>query len=321
MTKPYVYITRKLPEAALQGLRRICDVHMWPEADQAVPREVLLAEARHADALITVITEKIDEDVLARAERLQVVANIAVGYDNIDIQAAKKYDVTITNTPDVLNDTTADLAFSLLMATARRLVEAADYIKQDQWQLWSPFQLAGLDVHHKTLGIVGMGRIGETVAKRAQGFDMNILYHNRHRKPEAEQALGVTYASFTELLAQADFVVCLAPLTEDTKEMFSAQTFREMQEHAVFINVARGGLVNEADLEAAVRDGVIAGAGLDVFQQEPINRHHSLLKYKNVVALPHIGSSSMETRQAMIDLACQNVEAVLQGQKAKTAVV
>lgn len=320
MAKPIVYITRRIPEQAFSVLEHTYEVRMWPKADEAVPRQVLLDEVRQATALVTMITEQIDDEVFAAAEQLQIVANVAVGYDNVDVAAARRHQVIVTNTPDVLNDTTADLAFALLMATARHIVSTAEQIKNDQWGLWHPLQPAGKDIHHKTLGIVGMGRIGETVAKRAQGFDMTVLYHNRHRKPEAERQWGAQYADFNELLAAADFVLCLAPLNDETKHMFARKAFQKMKSDAMFINVARGGLVNEADLMAAIERKDIAGAGLDVYQNEPISSRHPLLAYDNVVALPHIGSASVETRMAMLRLACDNVYDVLQGGEARTPI-
>lgn len=320
MTKPYIYVTRKVPEKALQTIAEVAEIGMWQEAEQPVPRDVLLEEAVRADGLITMLTEQIDRELLERADRLKVVANVAVGYDNVDVGAAREKGIVVTNTPDVLNDTTADLTFALMMAAARRLVEAAEYVKEDRWTVWSPMQLAGRDIHHKTVGIVGMGRIGQAVAKRAKGFDMEILYHNRNRKPEAERELGAEYVGFEELLARADFVICLTPLTDETKEMFNREAFHRMKDSAVFVNVARGGVVDEGALEEALRNREIAAAGLDVYQKEPIGSDHPLLRLPNVVALPHIGSASRETRIAMIELACRNAALVLTGKEPETPV-
>ncbi|HEU5139425.1 MAG TPA: D-glycerate dehydrogenase [Bacillales bacterium] len=320
MKKPYVYVTRKVPEETLAELREVAEIGMWPEEEEPVPRDVLLKEAERADGLVTMLTEQVDRELFECAASLKVVANVAVGHDNIDVEAATEHGVTVTNTPDVLTDTTADLVFALLMGAARRIMEAAEYVKKDRWTVWSPMQMAGLDVHHKTLGIVGMGRIGEAVAKRAKGFDMEILYHNRTRKPEAEGRLGAVYSGFDELLAKADFVVCLTPMTEQTRRMFNAKAFRKMKNSAVFVNAARGGVVDESDLEAALKGGEIAAAGLDVFQNEPISSDHPLVQLENVVALPHIGSASQETRTVMIELACRNAALILKGQRAQTPV-
>ncbi len=318
--KPSIFITRKLPQAVIEPLNAEYQVEMWEKEDVPVPRDVLLKKAGSASALITMLSDQMDGELLEHASSLKVVANLAVGYDNIDLQAAKEKGVIICNTPDVLTDTTADLTFGLLMAAARRIVEADRYIKEGRWKSWSPLLLAGADIHHKTIGIVGMGSIGETVAKRAKGFDMNILYHNRSRKPEAEEGLGAVYVSMDELLAQSDFVVVLAPLTQETEGLFQKEQFQAMKKSAFFINAARGPIVNEEALTEALKKGEIAGAGLDVFVEEPIDSNHPLLQLDNVVALPHIASSSIETRTAMMNLCVQNVMAVLKGDEPRTRV-
>jgi glyoxylate reductase len=318
--KPSIFITRKLPDTVIEPLNNEFEVEMWDEEDVPVPRDILLEKANEASALITMLSDKVDTELLEHAPSLKVVANLAVGYDNIDLKAAKQKEVVICNTPDVLTDTTADLTFALLMTAARRIVEADRYIKEGQWKSWSPLLLAGADIHHKTIGIVGMGSIGEAVARRAKGFDMNILYHNRSRKPEAEEKLSAVYVSLDELLAQSDFVVVLAPLTEETEGLFQKEQFQAMKKSAFFINAARGAIVNEEALTEALKTGEIAGAGLDVFVKEPIDSNHPLLSLDNVVALPHIASSSTETRLGMMNLCVQNIMAVLKGDKPKTQV-
>ncbi|RXJ01824.1 D-glycerate dehydrogenase [Anaerobacillus alkaliphilus] len=311
MTKPYVFITRKLPEETIVDLLDVADVSMWPYEEEPVPREKLMEEAKKANGLLTMLSDKIDNELINQASHLKVVANLAVGFDNIDVEEATKKGIAICNTPDVLSDTTADLTFALLMATARRVVEAAQYIKDGQWKNWGPMLLAGTDIHHKTIGIVGMGRIGEAVAKRATGFEMEILYHNRTRKHEAESKLGANYCSFEELLKNSDFIVCLAPLTAETRGMFNEQAFKQMKETAIFINASRGDVVDEQALFYALKNGVIKAAGLDVFQNEPIGAEHPLLKLPNLVAIPHIGSASVETRKVMAELASRNIRNVL----------
>ncbi|WP_040203896.1 2-hydroxyacid dehydrogenase [Neobacillus jeddahensis] len=318
--KPYIYITRKLPDEVLMPLQKHYVVNMWEQEEVPVPREILLGEAEKADALLTVLADTIDEGILTAGKNLKVVANLAVGFDNIDLKVANRQGIAVCNTPDVLTDTTADLTFALLMATARRIVEAAEFVKAGKWESWSPLLLAGQDIHHKTIGIVGMGKIGETVAKRAKGFDMNILYHNRSRKPEIEQKLGAMYVSFAELVEKADFIVCLTPLTPDTKHMFTRDVFKKMKSSAIFINAGRGPVVDEEALYEALVAEEIAGAGLDVFAKEPISADHPLLKLTNVVALPHIGSSSMETRVEMMRLCIDNIEVVLNRKEPKTLV-
>jgi glyoxylate reductase len=321
MQKPYVYITRKLPDRTLDVLKERAEVGMWPYEEKAVPREVLLKEAQRAEGLLTMLSDKIDDELFKNAPSLRVVANLAVGYDNIDLNIARENSVTVCNTPDVLTDSTADLAFSLILATARRVVESANYVKEGKWNSWGPLLLAGADVHHKTIGIVGMGRIGEAVARRASGFDMNILYHNRNRRPEAEKKLNAEYRDFYDLLKESDFVVCLAPLTAETKGMFNREAFQVMKKSAIFINAGRGGSVDEEALVDALQNGTIAGAGLDVFKIEPIAPDHPLLTMNQVVALPHIGSASVETRMKMAELACRNIASILDGKEPETPVI
>ncbi|TYS67013.1 D-glycerate dehydrogenase [Sutcliffiella horikoshii] len=320
MKRPYVFITRKLNEEVFTPLMEIADVEMWDSESEPVPRELLMKEAKKATALLTMLSDKVDEELLEQAPNLKVVANLAVGYDNIDIEAAIKRGVTVCNTPDVLTETTADLTFALMLATARRITEAQEFVKEGHWQSWSPFLLAGADVHHKTIGIVGMGKIGQAVARRASGFGMEILYHNRNRHVEAEQELGAAYRSFEQLLEESDFVVCLTPLTDDTRHLFNQGTFRRMKNSAFFINVGRGQVVDEEALIAALKQNEIAGAGLDVFYEEPIGSDHPLLRFPQVVAIPHIGSASVETRTTMIKLCRDNIVAVLQGNQVKTKV-
>ncbi|MEN1969783.1 D-glycerate dehydrogenase [Lentibacillus sp. N15] len=320
MTKQRIYITRKLPDKILEPYKELFDIRMWEKEEEPVPREVLLEEVKTANGLFCLLTEQVDKELLEKATHLQVVANMAVGYDNIDIETAKQIGITVTNTPDVLTETTADLAFALLMATARRMLEANTYIKTDLWQHWSPFLLAGTDVHHKTLGIVGMGRIGTAIAKRAKGFDMKILYHNRSRHPQAESTLQATYTDFETLLREADFVVSVVPLSKETNKLFNHHAFQTMKKEAIFINVSRGGVVDEQALYDALQTQEIHAAGLDVFEQEPIRNSHPLLQLKNIVCLPHIGSASMATRMEMAQLCLTNIAHVLTGEEPITPV-
>lgn len=313
MDKPFIFITRIIPEEFVEPLRAVAEVEMWHSEEEPVPYDLLTEKAKKAQGLLTVLSDKIDEELLKSATHLKVIANLAVGFDNIDIQAATTRQIYVCNTPDVLSDTTADLAMTLLMTTARNILEASAHIKENKWTSWSPYLLAGRDIHHKTLGIVGMGKIGEVLAKRAAGFDMNILYHNRSRNEQAENSLPVTYVSMDDLLKKSDFVVCLTPLTKQTKNMFNEQAFKKMKKSAMFINVSRGGVVDEAALLKALNEEEIAAAGLDVFVNEPIDSSHPLAIHPKVVALPHIGSATVETRTSMIKLAVQNIEGVLAG--------
>lgn len=318
--KQRVYITRKLPDYIVEAYSEKYEIKMWDEAEKPVPREVLLEEVQYADALFSTLSEQINRELFDAGKKLKVVSNLAVGFDNIDLDVAKEYGVPVTNTPDVLTETTADLTFALLMATARRLIEGYERIQKNEWDNWAPFMLAGIDIHHKTIGIVGMGRIGEAVAKRAKGFNMNIIYHNRSRKADFETAVEAEYKEFDELIEASDFVVSLLPLTEETKYKFNKEVFHKMKKTAIFINASRGGVVNETDLYEALVEGDIEAAGLDVFESEPIKNDHPLATLKNVVALPHIGSASVDTREKMIDLCLKNIDAVLSGEKPLTEI-
>ncbi|MFC7063980.1 2-hydroxyacid dehydrogenase [Halobacillus seohaensis] len=320
MEKPYVFITRKLPEEVVAPFREQLNIRMWESEFEPVDRNLLKKEAKQANGLLTMLTDQVDEELLIDAAHLRIVANMAVGFDNIDVENAKKHKVIVTNTPDVLTDTTADLAFGLLMATARRIVEAADFIKEGEWGQWSPFLLAGSDIHHKKLGIVGMGRIGEAVAKRAQGFDMEVSYHNRSRKKDVEKELSIQYENLDDLLRSSDFIMCLVPLTKETKHLFNEESFKKMKKSATFINVSRGATVDEHALYEALISKEIKGAGLDVFEKEPISSSHPLLSLEQVICLPHIGSASIETRQKMIQLSLDNLSRVLHGDSAITPI-
>ncbi len=301
-------------------LKKHAEVEMWKSEEEPVPRKLLLEKAEKAEAMITMLSDKLDGEFFEHAKSLKAVANLAVGYDNIDVEAAYQHGVIPCHTPDVLTDTTADLAFALMMAAGRRLIEASDYVKSGNWQNWSPLLLAGQDIHHKTLGIVGMGRIGQALAKRASGFEMNVLYHNRHRNEKAESELDVTYAGFEDLLKQADYVVCLTPLTKETKNLFNKEAFQHMKKTAVFVNASRGAVIDEDALYQALVNKEIYSAGLDVYSKEPVPADHPLVNLKQVVALPHIGSSSVETRLSMIELASGNIVKILEGENALTPV-
>ncbi|MCR8629942.1 2-hydroxyacid dehydrogenase [Paenibacillus radicis (ex Xue et al. 2023)] len=310
-----VYITRKLPEAALAIIKQQCEVTIWDKEDTPVPREVLQEQLKNADGLLCLLTERIDEQLLEAAPNLKVISNMAVGYNNIDVEAATKRSIAVTNTPGVLTETTADLTFALLLATSRRLIEASNYLRDGQWKTWSPMQLTGQDIFGATLGIIGMGRIGESVAKRAKGFDMKLLYYNRSRKLEAEQAYDMTYADMDTLLSQSDFIVVLTPYSPDTVNLIDREQFARMKNTSVLINTARGGIVNEDALYDALTGGQIWAAGLDVFETEPLDPNHRLLTLPNVVAMPHIGSASIKTRTQMAILAAENLVRGVSGER------
>lgn len=315
--KPKVYITRKIPQEVVQRISSSYEVRMWEEEDVPVPREVLEKEVAEADGLYCLLTEKIDRELLERAPRLKVISNMAVGYNNIDVEAATERGIMVTNTPGVLTETTADLTFALLMATARRLVESSDFLRKGEWKTWSPMLLTGQDVYGSTLGIIGLGQIGEALAKRAKGFDMRILYHNRSRKPHAEERLGIEYAEMETVLKESDYLCIMTPYTPETHHLIGKKELSLMKERAVLINTARGGIVDEAALYEALAEKKIWAAGLDVFEQEPVPVDHPLLTLPNVVTLPHIGSASLQTRMKMAVLAAENLQAALNGEVPK----
>ena len=315
--KKRIYITRRLPEEAVAPLRDKYEVRMWEEEAKSVPRDILLNEASSAHALWTMLSDTIDREVIEQAPQLEVISNLAVGYNNIDLGAAKERGIIVTNTPDVLTETTADLAFGLMMMTARRLGEAERDLRAGEWKSWTPMGYVGMDLYRAKLGIIGMGRIGEAVARRARGFDMDVLYHNRTRRHESESMYGFVYAELDELLEQSDFVVVLAPLTEETRGMLGAEQFAKMKETAVFINVARGEIIDEAALYEALKEQRIWAAGLDVFAKEPVAMDHPLLTLPNVTTLPHIGSASITTRLAMMALNRDAIVNVLEGAEPK----
>lgn len=311
--KQIIYITRKLPEDVIAPLRDRFTVRMWAEEEVVVPVEVLQEEAKTAHALWTTITDQITKEIMENAPNLKVISNFAVGFNNIDTQAAKKLGITVTHTPNVLTETTADLAFALLLASARRVTESEATLRNGEWTSWAPMQLTVMDVFGATLGIIGMGRIGEAVAKRARGFEMNVLYHNRTRKMDTEEMYGYEYAELDMLLTEADFVIILTPLTDQTRNLIAKRELNLMKKTAVLVSVSRGGIVNEQDLYEALVAGEIWSAGLDVFETEPVPVDHPLLALSNVTALPHIGSASIQTRLAMMKLNYRAICDVLEG--------
>ena len=281
-------------------------------ADDPIDRRALLAGARGASAVVTLLTDEVDDAFLdAAGEGLRIVANYAVGYDNIDVAACTRRGVAVANTPDVLTEATADQAFALLLSVARRVREGHELVASGAWAGWEPLQLLGQDVGGATLGIVGMGRIGRAVARRARGFGMRVLYHNRHRDPEAERELGVDFTEFDALLEASDFLTLHTPLTEDTHHLIDATALARMKPTAVLVNTARGPVVDEAALVEALRRGAPWGAGLDVFEHEP-QVLAGLTTLDNVVLTPHTGSATESARTAMARLASEAVAAVLE---------
>lgn len=313
-----VVVTREIPEAGLRLLEDF-EVRVLDEAPPS--RDELLEAVRGANGILATATERIDGSVLdAAGEHLEVVANMAVGYDNVDVAAAAERGVVVTNTPGVLDETTADVAFMLLLAAARRLGEGERLLRAGRWEWWGPKQLRGQDVWGKTLGIVGMGRIGRAVARRGRGFGMEIVYHNRSRSPSAEEELGARYLQdLDDLLESADFVSIHTPLTPETHHLIGGEQLERMKPTAVLVNTSRGPVVDEAALAEALAERRIFAAGLDVYEEEP-KVNPRLLDLQNAVLAPHIGSASFATRDEMAILAAENVAAVLHGGEPKTPV-
>ena len=310
--KSRVLVTREVFDETLDYLRSHCEV-IDNQKDQPYAPDALVAALADCDGLMCALTDRVDAPLLARAPRLKAVANIAVGYNNIDVPACTARGVMATNTPGVLDDSTADLAWALMLGTARRITEVERRIRAGEWTGWRLKQWLGVDVHHATLGIVGMGRIGQAIARRALGFEMKVLYHNRRRiAPELEQRCNAIYAPMDQLLAQSDFVVLQVPYSPETHHLIGATQLKKMKSSAILINSTRGGVVDDAALVAALKDGTIRGAGLDVYENEP-KLYPEFLKLDNVVLAPHIGSSTEATRKAMAMLAAQNLVAALQG--------
>jgi len=311
---PYVFVTRELPGNAVERLRQAAEVEVWPGQDPP-PREELLRQAAKADALLTLLTDRVDAALLDGAPRLRIVSNMAVGYDNIDLEAATARRVLVTNTPGVLTETTADFAFALLLATARRVVEGDHLARSGGWPTWHPSFLLGQDVHGATLGIVGLGAIGTAVARRARGFAMRVLYSDSRPRPELEAELGASFAPLDALLRESDFVSLHVPLTPQTHHLIGGRELGLMKPSAFLINTSRGPVVDQEALCEALRSHVIAGAGLDVAEVEPVPDGDPLLELGNLVLTPHVASASVATRARMADIAADAILAVLQGER------
>jgi len=313
MAKPKVFATHSLFEAARQILQKGCEVQYWTKQERP-PREEVVQRVKDKEGLICLLTEKVNEDLLGAAPKLRIAANVAVGFDNIDVAACTKRGVAATNTPGVLDETTADCAWTLLMAVARRLSEGEALARSGNWKNWDLDQLVGADVWGKMLGIVGFGRIGRAVARRASGFQMKVIYTDAVRAPEeAEKELKAEFREMNALLAESDFISVHVPLLPETRGLFDSRKFERMKPTAFLVNTSRGPVVDEAALVAALESEKIAGAGLDVYENEPFI--HPGLKRANVVLAPHIASASLETRTKMACIAAENVVALFTGQR------
>ena len=313
MGRPRVYVTRRVDQEALDLLASEADIEVWEE-DTAPPREVMLEKAAQVDGIFATGEDSIDETLLSKGRgRLKVVANMAVGYDNFDVPAATRLGVALANTPGVLTKTTAELGFALILAVARQVVLGDRETRQGKWKYWHPSLYMGQDLADSTLCVIGMGKIGLEVAKRALAFEMRVVYHNRIRRTDVGDELGYC-ADLESALGEADFVCISTPLTAETHHLIGWDELCMMKRNAILVNIARGPVVDNEALYRAVRDGVIAGAGLDVTEPEPIPSDHPLLTLPNVVITPHIGSATVRTRRGMAVLAARNIVARLRGE-------
>ncbi|HEY82943.1 MAG TPA: D-glycerate dehydrogenase [Dehalococcoidia bacterium] len=310
---PKVFVSRRLAQQAIDMLSQYAEVDVW-KGEDAPPRDEFLRRIADVDGIVLWGEDKIDGAAMDAAPKLKLIANVSVGYDNIDIEAAAKRGIMASNTPGVVTESTADLTMALMLAIARRLVEMASLPAKGEWKLWGPMDMLGHDVHHKTLGIIGMGRIGSAVARRAKGFSMRVIYHNRHRHPD-EAELGVEYvADIPTLLREADFVSIHVPLTAETKHLIGAKELAMMKPTAFLINTARGKVVDQQALYQALKRRQIAGAAIDVTYTEPIPKDDPLLSLDNIIVTPHIGTQTGETGVNMSVLAVENMIAALKGE-------
>ena len=313
MVKPKVFVTRILPKPAMDKIQSSCDAKIW-DGELPPPRDILLQKVADVEGLLSLLTDKVDAELMKHAARLRVVSNCAVGFDNIDVQEATKRNIIVGNTPEVLTDTTADFAFCLLTAAARRVTEGDRIVRAGKWKTWGPMILLGQDVYNATIGIIGLGRIGSAVAKRAKGFGMRILYTDIGRQIQAEAELGAEYVDFETLLAQSDFITLHTNLTPDTYHLIGERQLEKMKRTAVLVNTSRGPIVDNNALYKALKTGKIAYAALDVTEPEPLPADHPLLTLDNVIVVPHIASASIATRTKMAVMAADNLIAGLKGE-------
>jgi lactate dehydrogenase-like 2-hydroxyacid dehydrogenase len=320
MSKPNVVITRRVPHAGIERAQEVCNVRLW-DSDEPIPRATLLEWVQGIDGLYCLLTERVDDELLdAAGPTLKVVSTMSVGFDHVDVDACRRRNVAVGNTPGVLTDTTADLALALMLATARRLPESIDAVRNGEWSTWKPEWMAGYDLHHSTVGIVGLGRIGAAVARRVRGFDCRILYYDPFPNPALAESVGAEHVELNQLLAESDFVTLHCQLTPETHHLMNADAFRKMKPTAILVNTSRGPVVDQDALYDALRSGEIGGAGLDVTMPEPLPADHKLLTLPNCVVLPHIASASLATRRAMSVLAADNLIAGVQGNPLLTPV-
>ena len=311
--KPKVYVTREMPERGLEIIKEKFDAEVWPDYAPP-PKKLIIEKAAKVDALATLLSDKIDAEVFDAAPNLKIIAQMAVGFDNIDVADATKRGICVTNTPGVLTETTADFAWTLLMAVARRVVEADKYVRGGQWKVgWHPMMLQGRDIYGATLGIVGLGRIGCAIALRAKGFNMKVLYNDVIRRPDYEKEYDLEFTDVDTIFKTADFITINTPLTKETHHLVDEKKLKMMKKTAYLINNARGPIVDQNALYKALKERWIAGAALDVFEEEPTPINNPLLKLDNIVVAPHISSASYETRSKMAEMVAENLIAFFEG--------
>jgi glyoxylate reductase len=311
--KPRVYVTRTLPKPAMDRIHSFCDAEVW-EGELPPPREILLEKVGSIEGLLCLLTDKVDSELMNRAAKLRTISNCAVGFDNIDVAEATRRRIIVTNTPGVLTETTADFAFALMMAAARRVVEGDRLVHNGEWKTWGPMTLLGQDIHDATLGIIGLGRIGSAIARRAGGFDMKVLYYDAVRQKQAEDKLGVQYVEIDTLLSESDFVTVHVNLSPSSHHLIGAKELAIMKKSSVLINTARGSIVDNMALYEALRASKIGFAALDVTEPEPLPADHPLLTLSNVMITPHIASASVKTRTKMGLMAANNLIAGVRGE-------
>ncbi len=314
-----IFVTRKIPEIGIRKLKKRYEVKV-SQKSRNLTKEELIEGVKGKKAILCLLTDTIDEDIIDAGKDLKIISNYAVGYDNIDVEAATERDIAVTNTPGVLTEATAEIAWSLMMAVSRNVVQGDNFVREDNFEGWDPTLMIGHELHDKTLGIIGMGNIGGKVAEISQSFDMEVIYHNRSRKQEIENKTGAEYVDLDELLSRSDFVSLHVPLTEETEGMIGKEELDKMSEDSYLINTARGEVVDEKSLIETLREEGIAGAGIDVYADEPHGANPEYYDLENVVLTPHLGSASYKAREGMARMAADNIIAILEGEEPENIV-
>lgn len=314
-----IFVTRKIPEVGIQKLRERHDVEVSKKS-RNLTKEELIEGVKEKDAVLCLLTDTIDEDIIDAGKDLKVISNYAVGYDNIEVECATERGIAVTNTPGVLTEATAEIAWTLIMAVSRNVVPGDKFVRQDRFEGWDPTLMIGHELHGKTLGIVGMGNIGSKVAEMSQGFDMDVIYYNRSRNEEMEEKMGARYVELNELVSRSDFVSIHVPLTDETEGMIGKEELEMMDEDSYLINTARGEVVDEDALVETLKEGSIAGAGIDVYANEPHGANPDYYDLDNVVLTPHLGSASHRAREGMALMAAENILSILEGKEPENIV-